>query len=81
MLQEKLAECQTKTAELNNDRTKVGKKLADARKCEDEANAELTLAQSRKIAMTEEVERCEARLRSAKEQTETAKERIEAKQR
>ena len=81
VLQACLAECQQKTDALNNDRNMVGEKLSDARRKEDEANAELTLAQSRRIAMTEEVRRYEERLKSAQELSDSAKTQIETKQR
>uniref|UniRef100_A0AC35FBS3 Uncharacterized protein n=1 Tax=Panagrolaimus sp. PS1159 TaxID=55785 RepID=A0AC35FBS3_9BILA len=68
--QERLAECQQKTHELNNDRIKIGEKLAAAKQKGDEANAELTLAQSQKISMTEEVKRCENRIKSSNKATE-----------
>uniref|UniRef100_A0AC35GPB2 Structural maintenance of chromosomes protein n=1 Tax=Panagrolaimus sp. PS1159 TaxID=55785 RepID=A0AC35GPB2_9BILA len=81
LLQERLAECQQKTDELNNDRNKIGEKLAAAKQKEDEANAELTLAQSQKISMTEEVKRCENRIKSSNEMAEQAKEKIKATER
>uniref|UniRef100_A0A914PBP2 SMC hinge domain-containing protein n=1 Tax=Panagrolaimus davidi TaxID=227884 RepID=A0A914PBP2_9BILA len=81
ILQERLAECQQKTDELNNDRNKIGEKLAAAKQKEDEANADLTLTQSQKILMTEEVKRFENRIKSSNEMAEQAKEKIKATER
>uniref|UniRef100_A0A7E4UL16 Structural maintenance of chromosomes protein n=1 Tax=Panagrellus redivivus TaxID=6233 RepID=A0A7E4UL16_PANRE len=65
-LREALTKSQEKTDELNNERNKIGERLAKAKSEENKANAELTLTQSKRVAMTEDGESFKQKLEAAK---------------
>ena len=75
-----LSECQKKTTKMNCERDRVGEELAEKKKIENDKNAALTLAQSKKIQMTDEADRLDSRLNNAKRSVDDLQEKLEAKE-